>query len=153
MSPGFHHCLVKAVLTFDYCFFTVSFWIVQTMACQSPMSKHFPLKFLEVKKKTLKKCQVGKSVAWPSVVIWICGGKGKTASYDLQYFPCFHTSLNKDILIIGLGCEWRWWSCYKQSQTFKGLFIYYFPTFFSIMNKFLLHLQKPLNLRTFPEKE
>lgn len=136
---------------------------IASSLCLSGLFRRWPVRvrcrnifhwnFWKWTKKTLKKCQVGKSVAWPSVVIWMCGEKGKTASYDLQYFPCFHTSLNKDILIIGLGCEWRWWSCYKQSQTFKGLFIYYFPTFFSIMNKFLLHLQKPLNLRTFPEKE
>ena len=108
MSPGFHHCLVNAVLTFDHCFFSVSFRIVQKMVCQSPMPKHFPPKFLEVKKKTLKKCQVGKSVAWPSVAIWIWGEKGKIASHDLQYFHCSHAI----ILIIGLGSKWRWWSYY-----------------------------------------
>lgn len=112
MSPGFHHCLVNAVLTFDHCFFTVSFRIVQKMACQSPMPKHFPPKFLEVKKKTSKKCQVGKSVAWLSVAICIWREKGKIASHDLQYFPCFHASLNKDILIIELGSKWTWWSYY-----------------------------------------
>jgi len=48
---------------------------------------------------------VGKSVAGPSVAIWICGEKGKTASNDLQYFSCFHASLNKDIVIIGLGIK------------------------------------------------
>lgn len=47
---------------------------------------------------------MGKSVAGPSVAIWICGEKGKTASNDLQYFSCFHASLNKDI-VIGLGIK------------------------------------------------
>ena len=46
-----------------------------------------------------------KSIAWPFVAIQICKKEGKTASYNPQYFPCFHSLLNKDISIIGVEAK------------------------------------------------
>jgi len=100
---------------------------------------------------------MGKSVAWPFVAICICGDKGRTASYDPQHLPCFHVSLNKNILIIGQGTKWRWRSfinhhkiSYGAAQNYSNYAYAYYTRVFCVYAYVYTRTYTRIYVRIYP---
>ena len=95
VSPGFHYFFVKAVLKLDHWSFTFWIHVVWRMDCQK-LLVHFMLKFFNEKKK-IEKLLSGMMFLDLLRQFGVVKRKKKTASYDQQYFPCIHASLNREL--------------------------------------------------------